>query len=95
MIDKAITQKDTIRTGRAIGRKNRAVVSIKVNDEDRNVSRLWEIVKRYYSRRKQTAAETARRAFLRGLIAEAEDIMLQQDQAGREALEMAQIKLFE
>lgn len=95
MIDQARTQKETTRTGRAIGKKSRAEVSLKINDADRNVSRLWEIVKRYYSKNKQTAAETARRVILRGLAAELEDITLQQAEAAKEEAETAQMRLFD
>lgn len=94
MIDKAQTEKATTRTGRAIGKKSRAKVCIAVNDEDRNVSRLWELVKRYYSRRKQTAAETARRVFLRGLAAELEDITMQQELQAKKEMDKDQMLLF-
>lgn len=95
MIDQARTQKETTRTGRAIGKKSRAEVSLKINDPDRNVSRFWEIVKRYYSKQKQTAAETARRVILRGLAAELEDITLRQAKESKEAAERDQMRLFE
>ncbi len=95
MIEQAITRKETTRTGRAIGKKSRAEISLKINDEDRNISRLWETVKRYYSKRKQTAAETARRVVLRGLAAELEDITIQKEIEAREAAESKQMRLFE
>lgn len=76
VIDKAVTDKKTIRTGRRIGMKDRATVSITVNDEDRVISDLWETVKKYYSRKKITAAQTARKVLLRALLAEVEEITL-------------------
>ena len=74
--DKAVSEKQTTRTGRVIGLKNRAKISIAINDEDRAISRLWELVKKYNSRKKITAAETARRVFLRGLTCELEEITM-------------------
>lgn len=60
-IEKAKTEKQTIRTGKRAGMKDRATISITVNDADRTVTRLWETVKKFNSRKKETAAETARR----------------------------------
>lgn len=74
--DKAISEKRTTRNGRVIGLKDRAKISIAVNDEDRTVSRLWELVKKRNSRKKITAAETARRVFLKGLMVEIEEMSL-------------------
>lgn len=51
------TKKKTTRTGRRIGMKDRCRVSISINDPDRNFSRLWEHLKKIYSRKKITAAE--------------------------------------
>ena len=93
-IERAKTEKLTTRTGRAIGKKKRAKVCISVNDEDRNLSRLWELVKGYYSKRKQTAAETARRVFLRGLAAELEEITIRQDAITKEQQDNEQGRLF-
>lgn len=94
-MEKAITEKSTTRTGKRIGLKSRARVSIAINDEDRNVSRLWQIVKGYNSKRKETAAETARRVFLRGLTAELEEITLATAKDTEKEQERLQGRLFE
>ena len=83
-MNKAKTEKQTISTGRRIGLKNRATVSIAVNDADRAVSGMWETVKKYYSNQKITAAETARKVLLRGLLAEVEEIMLRQNAVAKD-----------
>lgn len=87
--------KETTRTGKAIGRKNRARVSIAINDADRTVSRLWELVKKHYSGQKITAAESARRVFLRGLTGEIEEITLAKNAAAEAENDRKQGRLFE
>lgn len=94
-IQQAKTEKRTIRTGRRIGLKSNATISITVNDEDRTVSRLWEMVKKYHSGQKITAAETARKVIMRGLTAELEEIMLATSNARREENESLQGRLFD
>ena len=94
-ISKAITEKKTISTGRRIGLKKRATVSIAVNDDDRVISDLWETVKKYYSHKKITAAQTARKVFLRGLLAEVEEITLKQNAVAQNEQERLQGRLFE
>lgn len=93
-MDKAKTEKKTTRSGKPIGLKNRAKISIAVNDEDRTVSRLWELVKKHYSAQKITAAETAHKVIMRGLTAELEEIMLATSNARREENESLQGRLF-
>lgn len=93
-IDKAITEKKTISTGRRIGLKKRATVSIAVNDESREVSRLLEIVKKYYSHKKITAAEAYRCVVMRGLACILEEIMLKQNAFAKAENEKMQGKLF-
>ena len=88
-------KKKTTRTGRAIGKKDRARVSISMNDKDRNLSRLWELVKRLNSRRHERAAETARRVFMRGLMCELEDIALEQNAIAENDKDREQGKLFD
>lgn len=93
-IEKAKTEKQTIRTGKRAGMKDRATISITVNDADRTVTRLWETVKKFNSRKKETAAETARRVLLRGLTAEIEDITLITAKAEKQEQERLQGRLF-
>lgn len=93
-IEKAKTEKQTIRTGKRAGMKDRATISITVNDADRTVTRLWETVKKFNSRKKETAAETARRVLLRGLTAEIEDITLHTAKAEKQEQERLQGRLF-
>ena len=93
-MDKAKTEKKTTRTGKAIGQTDRAKISIAVNDEDRIVSRVWELVKKYYSGQKITAAEAAKKCFMRGLTAELEEIMLATSNARMEENESLQGRLF-
>lgn len=73
-MDKPQTEKKTTRTGRRIGMKDRCRISISANDPDRCVSRLWEHVKRHYSRKKITAAELAKTVLLRGITAILEEM---------------------
>ena len=94
-MEQAKTEKQTVRTGKRIGLKDRARVSIAVNDPYREVSRLWELVKKFNSQKKETAAETARRVFLRGLTAELEEIMLANAKAAEDENERLQGRLFE
>lgn len=94
-MEQAKTEKKTIRTGRRIGLKDRARVSIAINDPYREISRLWELVKKCNSRKKETAAETARRVFLRGLTAELEEIMLANAKAAEAEQERLQGRLFD
>lgn len=93
-MEQAKTEKQTIRTGKRAGMKDRATISITVNDADRTVTRLWETVKKFNSRKKETAAETARRVLLRGLTAELEDITLITAKAEKEEQERLQGRLF-
>lgn len=93
-MQKAETEKKTIRTGRRIGMKNRATVSITVNDEDRAISGMWETVKKYYSRKKITAAQTARKVLLRALLAEIEEITLATAKGVEKEQERLQGRLF-
>lgn len=74
--------------------KDRARVSVSMNDEDRNLSRLWELVKRLNSRRHERAAETARRVFMRGLTCELEAIALEQNAIAENDKDRTQGKLF-
>lgn len=67
-MDKPQTEKKTTRTGRRIGMKDRCRVSISINDPDRNFSRLWEYLKKIYSRKKITAAELGAKVFFRGAM---------------------------
>ncbi len=89
-IEKAQKEKKSTRTGKAIGKKNRAKISIAMNDENREISPLWEIVKKYYSNQNITAAETAHKVFMRGLTAEIQDITLA---TAKEASETEQERL--
>ena len=57
-------------------KKDNPRIFIAVNDADKAVSSLWNLVKGICSRRKETAAETARRVLIRGLTAELEEINL-------------------
>ena len=94
-ISKAITEKKTISTGRRIGATQRATVSIAVNDDDRAITGLWETVKKFYSHKKITAAQTARKVFLRGLLAEVEEITLKQNAVAQNEQERLQGRLFD
>lgn len=93
-ISKAITEKKTVSTGKRIGLKKRATVSIAVNDESREVSRLLEIVKKYYSHKKITAAEAYRQVVMRGLAVIIEEITLKQSALAKAENEKMQGKLF-
>ena len=88
-------EKKTTRTGKAIGKKNNARISIAINDADRTVSKLWELVKKHYSGQKITAAEAARRVILRGLTGEIEEITLATAAAADAENERKQGRLFE
>lgn len=94
-ISKAITEKKTISTGRRIGLKQRATVSIAVNDESREVSRLLEIVKKYFSHQKITAAEAYRMVVMRGLCCVIEEITLKQNALADKEREQLQGRLFD
>ena len=85
-MDKPKTEKKTTRTGKRMGMKNRCLVSISVNDPDRNVSRLWEHLKRHYSRKRIPAAELAKTVFLRGMTCLLEEI---EEEYQRNAQELA------
>lgn len=93
-MDKAQTEKPTCRTGRRSGLKDSPRISIAVNDADKVVSRLWNKVKDISSRRKETAAETARRVLIRGLLAELEEITLATEKSEEKELERLQGNLF-
>lgn len=86
--------KKSARTGKRIGQKHRPTVSITVNDHDRNVSRLWELLKLHYSRERMTAAELGRMVFLRGAIALLEEIELRAHNEEKEEMEKHQERLF-
>ena len=88
-------KKKTTRTGKGIGQKDRASVSIAINDKDRTVSKLWELVKRLNSQRHERAAETARRVFMRGLMCELEAIALEQNAIAENDKDRVQGKLFD
>lgn len=93
-ISKAITEKKTASTGRRIGLKKRATVSIAINDESREVSRLLEIVKKYYSGKKVTAAEAYRKVVMQGLACELEQIAINQNALAQAKSEQEQGRLF-
>ena len=93
-ISKAITEKKTISTGRRIGTKQRATVSLAINDESREVSRLLEIVKKYYSGKKVTAAEAYRKIVMQGLACELEQIAIKQNALAQAQGEQEQGRLF-
>jgi hypothetical protein len=86
--------KKTTRTGRRIGAKDRCKVSLTLNDPDRVISRLWETVKKYYSGQHETAAETAARVVMNGLLMENEKIILSQAAERKEQQEQLQGSLF-
>ena len=86
--------KKTTRTGRRIGAKDRCKVCLTLNDPDRVISRLWETVKKYYSGQHETAAETAARVVMNGLLVENE-IILSQAAAEKEEFDSRQGKLFD
>lgn len=94
-ISKAITEKKTISTGRRIGLKKRAIISLAINDESREVSRLLEIVKKYYSGKKITAAEAYRTVVMRGLCCVIEEITLKQNALAKTQSEQEQCLLFD
>ncbi|MBR1951958.1 MAG: hypothetical protein IKA32_05245 [Lentisphaeria bacterium] len=76
-MEKPQSKKKTTYTGRRSGlKKDSQRIFIVINDENKAVSHIWNMVKTICSRRKETAAETAGRVFLRGLIAELEEIHL-------------------
>ena len=87
--------KKTTRTGRRIGAKDRCKVSLTLNDPDRYISTLWETVKKHYSGQHETAAETAARIVMNGLIAEVEKIAIAADKARAEENNKLQGRLFE
>lgn len=93
-MEKAITEKQTTRTGKRIGLKSRARVSISFNDERREASYLLEVVKKYYSGQKITAAEAYRIVIMRGLACVLEDIMLKQNAIVRKEQDRTQGRLF-
>lgn len=94
-ISKAITEKKTISTGRRIGLKKRAIISLAINDESREVSRLLEIVKKYYSGKKITAAEAYRTVVMRGLCCVIEEITIKQNALADKELKHLQGRLFD
>lgn len=87
--------KKTTRTGRRIGTKDRCKVSLTLNDPDRVISRLWETVKKYYSGQHETAAETAARVVMNGLLVENEKIILSQAAEKTKENDGLQGRLFE
>lgn len=72
-MDKPQTEKKTTRTGRRIGMKDRCRVSISINDPDRMFSRMWEHLKKIYSKKKITAAELGAKMCFRGAMSLLED----------------------
>jgi hypothetical protein len=86
--------KKTTRTGRGMGREDRCKVCLTLNDPDRVISRLWETVKKYYSGQHETAAETAARVVMNGLLVENEKIILSQAAERKEQQEQLQGSLF-
>ena len=87
--------KKTTRTGRKIGTKNRCRVCLTLNDPDRVISRMWEMVKKHYSSQFETAAETAARVVMNGLLTEIEKIAADADLARAEEQNKLQGRLFE
>lgn len=87
--------KKTTRTGRKIGTKDRCKVCLTLNDPDRFISRMWETVKRHYSSQHETAAETAARVVMNGLLIEYEKIAADADLARAEEQNKLQGRLFE
>lgn len=94
-MEKAITEKQTTRTGKRIGLKSRARVSISFNDERREASYFLEVVKKYYSCKKITAAEAYRIVIMRGLACVLEDIALKQNAIVKNKQERLQGRLFD
>ena len=86
--------KKSARTGKRIGQKHRPTVSITINDRDRSVSRMWELLKLHFSRERMTAAELANMVFMRGAIAILEEIELRAHNEEKERLEAQQERLF-
>lgn len=87
--------KKTTRTGRRIGTKDRCKVCLTLNDPDRFISKLWETVKKYYSGKHETAAETAARVVMNGLLMENEKIILYQAAEIKKENDGLQGRLFE
>lgn len=87
--------KKTTRTGRKIGQKDRCKVCLTLNDPDRIISRMWETVKKHYSGQHETAAETAARVVINGLLTEMEKIAIAADAARTEEQNKLQGRLFE
>lgn len=86
--------KKSARTGKRIGQKYRPTVSITINDRDRSVSRMWELLKLHFSRERMTAAELANMVFMRGAIAILEEIELRAHNEEKERLAAQQERLF-
>ena len=93
-MEKAKREKLTTRTGKAIGQNGRATISITVNDENREVSRFLEVVKKNYSNKKITAAEAYRIVVMRGLACVFEEISLNTAKEQKDELERLQGSLF-
>ena len=87
--------KKTTRTGRKIGTKDRCKVCLTLNDPDRYISTLWETVKKHYSGQHETAAETAARIVMNGLLAEVGKIAIAADKARAEEQNKLQGRLVE
>ena len=87
--------KKTTRTWRGMGRENRCKVCLTLNDPDRYISRMWETVKKHYSGQHETAAETAARVVMNGLLIEVEKIAQAADMARAEENNKLQGRLFE
>ena len=90
VLDQPKKVKATTRTGRRIGRKNRATVSITLNDPYRQVSGMWELLKLHFSRERMTAAELGNMVFMRGAVAILEEIELRAHNEDKERLEAQQ-----
>ena len=93
-IEKAATEKNTTRTGRKIGARDKAKISLAVNDQDRAISRILEMVKKYRGNQKERTAETYRRIVLNGLMVEIADIANEKQQQAQQEAEKQQGKLF-
>ena len=94
-MNKATTEKQTTRIGKRIGNGKKATVSIAINDENREVSRFLEVVKKHYSQKRVTAAEVYRNIVMRGLTSIFEEIALNQTKPVGGELERLQGHLFD
>ena len=72
----AKTEKATTGMGKAFKKNGRAKISIAINDEKREVAHFLETIKKFYSKRKVTAAEAYRMVVMRGISCVFEEIAL-------------------